>query len=440
MVGSKRPNIVIVGAGFGGLWAARALANSPTDVLLVDRNNYHTFMPLLYQVAAAELSPSQIINPVRSILRRQRNLRFSVAEVEAIKLEENTLRFKGGALAYDYLILAPGSTPYFFGTPGADEYAYTLRTLDDGVTLRNHVLSCFERAVDEPDQELRQRLLTFAIVGGGPTGVEFTGALYELIHGNLRKDFSGLDFRQVRVVLLEALDGLLPGMRKRLGRYALARLQTMGIEVKLNTPVGRVEKETVYLQNGEIIPTETVVWTAGHRGHPLAEASGLATDRRGQVAVEPTLQLPGHSNVYVVGDLAAFNMDGKPLPMVAPVAMQQGEAAAENILRQTRGEEPQPFRYRDSGMLAVIGRNAAVADFGRLSFTGFFAWLLWLVVHLIKLIGFRNRLQVLVNWAWSYFFFDKAARVIVPAEGVRRQREVKSEAQGNVGVRTSGGE
>jgi NADH dehydrogenase len=270
--------------------------------------------------------------------------------------------------------------------------------------------------------------------------VEFAGALYELIYGNLRKDFRRLDFRQVRIVVLEALDSLLPGMHKRLGRYAFDRLHKMGVEVRLKTPVSRIARDAVSLRGGDTIPTGTVVWTAGHRGHPLAAASGLPTNRRGQVAVESTLQLPGHPNVYVVGDLAALTVDGKPLPMVAPVAMQQGEAAAENILRQIRGQEPQPFGYRDNGMLAVIGRNAAVADFGRLSFTGFFAWLLWLVVHLVKLIGFRNRLQVLVNWAWSYFFFDKAAGAIVPAEAARRQREAEKEAQGSAGTKTRGRE
>lgn len=409
--------VVIIGAGFGGLWAARAFEGAPVSVLLLDRNNYHTFMPLLYQVAAAELSPSQIVNPVRTILRAQDNVRFAMADVESVDFEGRTIHCADRDIAYDYLILAAGSTPHFFGIPGAQEHAFTLRTLDDGVVLRNHILDCFEAASGEPDETERRRLLTFAIVGGGPTGVEFACALHELIHGPIKKDFAGLDFDELRVVLVEAVDRLLPSMPRRLGRYALERLRKMGVELRLETMVSRIDEESVSFKNGETLPTRTVVWTAGHRGHPLAEASGLTADRRGQVAVRPTLQLMDYPNVYAIGDMAALQVNGSPLPMVAPVAMQEGEAAARNILRQSERKEPEPFEYRDRGMLAVIGKNSAVADLRWISFTGFFAWALWLFVHIVRLIGFRNRLQVLVNWAWSYFFLDRAVRVIIPAEG-----------------------
>lgn len=429
MTNGKRPQVVIVGAGFGGLWAARELADAPVDVIIVDRNNYHTFLPLLYQVAAAELSPDQTANPVRSILRKLRNVRFTLANVLRVDLERRRLECTYCDIEYDYLILAAGSTPLYFGIPGADEFALPLRTMDHAVALRNHILSCFERASDEPDPERRRALLTFVIVGAGPTGVEFAGALQELINGPLQRDFPRLDVGEVKVIMLEALDRVLPTMPKRLGRYALGRLRKMGVDVRLQTAVSRITADTVYLKDGSTIPAQTVIWTAGHRGHPIGEASGLPTNRRGQVSVLPTLQVPDHPNVYVVGDMAALEQDGKPLPMVAPVAMQEGEAAACNIIRQIAGEEPQPFRYKDSGMLAVVGRNAAVADLGRVTFTGFPAWALWLGYHLYKLIGFRNRIFVLLSWAWDYLFFDRKVRLILPIEEAMVPRPVQPEPE-----------
>lgn len=411
----ERPRVVIVGAGFGGLWAARALPRSLVEVLLVDRNNYHTFFPLLYQVAAAELEPEDIAYPVRSILRKLASVEFTLADVKKVDLVAQVVDTDGPMIPYDFLILATGSTTHFFEVPGAAEYAFPLRTLEQGVALRNHILSCFERAVCEAEGERRQRLLTFAIVGGGPTGVEFAGALAELIYAPLAKDYPTLDFRKVRVVLLEALDSLIPTLPERLRAYALARLRKMGLEIRLQAKVSRITREAVHLKDGRVIPTETVVWTAGVRGDPLAQAWGLPTTRSGRVAVLPTLQLSGQPNVYVIGDLASLEESRRSLPMVAPVAIQQGVAAARNIARQIAGEAPLPFRYRDLGTMAVIGRNAAVAHlFGRWAFTGFPAWVIWLGMHLFHLIGFRNRLVVLTNWAWDYLFYERVVRLILP--------------------------
>jgi len=282
------------------------------------------------------------------------------------------------------------------------------------LALRNHILRCFEQAVHEPDAERRRRLLTLAIVGGGPTGVEFAGALAELLHGPFVKDYPTLDFQEVQVVLLEAMDSLLPDLPERLRAYALARLRQMEVEVRLQAMVSQVTPEAVHLSDGTTMPTETVVWTTGVRGDPQVQGWGLPTAHNGRVAVLPTLQVPGHPEVYVIGDLACVEEDGRPLPMMGPVAIQQGEAAARNIVRQMAGQTPLPFHYRDRGTMVTIGRNAAVAHpFGR-AFTGVSAWVLWLSFHLIKLIGFRNRLLVLINWAWDYFLFERTVRLILP--------------------------
>ncbi len=410
---SDGPRVVIIGAGFGGLWAARALAHRPFNVTLIDRNNYHTFLPLLYQVAAAELEPEQIVYPVRSILRPMPNVDFLMAEVSRIDFEERVVETNAGPVSYDYLIVAAGSTTNFFGVPGA-EHAYPLKTLDEAIRLRNHILCCFERAVSLPDPQQRRKMLSFAIVGGGPTGVEFAGALAELLRGPLRKDYSKLGLRDSKVILLEAAGGLLGGLPKRLAVYALERLRRMGVDVRLNAAVSRIENDAVHLKDGTVVPAETVVWTAGVRGERSAAGWGLPVDRSGRVRVEPTLQLSGRPEVYAVGDLARFEQDGRPLPMVAPVATQQATTAARNIRRQSSGQPLMPFRFRDPGMMATIGRNAAVAHFAGLAIIGFPAWLAWLGVHLVKLIGFRNRLMVLTNWAWDYFLYERAVRLILP--------------------------
>ncbi|MCS7221385.1 MAG: NAD(P)/FAD-dependent oxidoreductase [Anaerolineae bacterium] len=422
------PHVVIVGAGFGGLWAVRALARTSVEVTLVDRHNYHTFLPLLYQVAAAEIEPEAIAYPVRAILRRYGNVRFRMAEVHEVDRDARLVRTSQGNIPYDFLILALGSISHFFGIPGAAEYAFRLKTMDEAIVLRNHILGCFERASCEPDPARRRQLLTFVIVGGGPTGVEFAGALAELIGGSLHRDYPHLDFREVHIILLEAMEALLPNLPQRLQAYALARLRSMGVEVRLQAPVSRIEPHVVRIRDGTSLPTETVIWTAGVQGEPQAKAWGLPIARAGRIAVQPTLQVPGHPEIYVVGDLAYLEEDGIPLPMVAPVAVQQGQWAAQNILRQLRGEEPQPFRYRDRGTMVTIGRNAAVAHVSRRSFTGFSAWLLWLGVHLFNLIGFRNRLLVLMNWAWDYLFYERTIRLILPASLNPLQRRASSDA------------
>ena len=416
MTTHHQPRVAIVGAGFGGLWAARNLARYPVEVLLIDRHNYHCFLPLLYQVAAAELEPEEIAHPVRSIFWKLPNVQFVLADVKGVDLVRRVLETDGPAIPYDYLIFATGSTSNFFGVPGAVENAFPLKTLEQGVALRTRILCCFERAVLEPDPGRRRRLLTFVIVGGGPTGVEFSGALAELIRGPLVKDFSTLDFQEARVILLEAADGLLVGLPERLRAYAFARLGRMGVEVRLHTTVSQITREAVHLKDGTTIPAETVVWTAGVRGDPLAQAWGLPTARAGRVAVLPSLQLPGHPEVYVIGDLAHVEDGGNPLPMLAPVAIQQGVTAAQNIGRQIAGRGPVPFHYRDPGTMVVIGRNAGAVHLRGRAFTGFPAWVLWLGVHLVKLIGFRNRLLVLINWAWNYLFYEHAVRLILPSD------------------------
>lgn len=414
---AERPRVVVVGAGFGGLWAARALAAEPVDVLLLDKNNYHAFWPLLYQVAAAELEAEQIAYPVRRILRDKENVTFLMSEVYDLDLDERTIRTVDQNLGYDYLVLALGSSSTFFGIPGADTFTFPLKTMEEGIALRNHILRCFELALQEPDPERRRQLLTFVIVGGGPTGVEYAGALGELIYGPLARDYRGVNIGGVSIILVEMLDTLLAAMPEKLGRYALAHLLEKQVEVRLETAVAEVSDEAVRFEDGTVIPTETVIWTAGVRGEPLAERWGLPTTKGGRVEVTPALHLAQANDVYVVGDLAAVvGEDGESLPMLAPVAMQQGEHAAHNILRQIAGQPPLPFHYRDKGTMATIGRSAAVAHlFGR-AFTGFVAWVIWLGVHLFQLIGFRNRLIVLINWAWSYLFFERVVRLILPTK------------------------
>lgn len=409
-----RPRVIVVGAGFGGLWAVRTLAHSSADVLLIDKNNYHVFLPLLYQVAASELEPEEIAFPIRSILRRLPNVSFLMAGVTGIDLNEKSVRTTQGNLSYDYLILAVGTTTQFFRLPGAEENAFPLKTMAEGIALRNHILRCFERAAYERDTEAQNRALTFTIVGGGPTGVEFGGALTELIRGPVKRDYPGLNLDGVRVVLLEAADALLPGQPERLRTYTLSRLRKMGVDVRLSTTVGRVEKGAVHLAGGTIISTETVVWTAGVQGEPAVRDWGFPTAKTGQVAVLPTLQTPGFPETYVIGDLAYIVEGGKRLPLIAPVAIQQGEAAGRNVLRRIAGQDPLPFRYRDKGSMVTLGRNAAVANLGGMAFTGFPAWLIWLIIHIFNLIGFRNRLFVLINWAWDYFFYERTVRLIFP--------------------------
>ncbi len=419
---TEQTRVVIVGGGFAGLAAAKAFAGAPVEVLLLDRHNYHTFLPLLYQVAAAEVDPSQIGFPIRTVLRALDNVDFMMAEVERVDLAGDVVITQQGRIPYDYLILATGSEARFFNIPGAQTGTFTMKSMTDGIDLRNHMLTRFEEASRETDGARRQRLLTFVVIGGGPSGVEYAGALIELIDGPLAKDYANFCAEEARVVLVEAASSLLGAMPQKLGSYAAERLQKMGVEVLLETAVAEVTEEAVLLTNGETIATETAVWTAGVGGEGIAMRSGMATRANKTASVLPTLQAPHDLNVYIAGDLAAFEQEGTVLPMVAQVAMQQGEAAARNILRQIAGEALQPFSYRDKGSMAVIGRNAAVADISGKAFTGFSAWLIWLLVHIMQLVGYRNRLLVLVNWAWSYVTFERLVRLILPNQPLEEKQ------------------
>jgi len=416
MAGDGRPRVVIIGAGFGGLWAARALTKAPADILLVDRDNYHTFLPLLYQVSAAELEPEEIAYPIRAILRQLPNTRFVMGDVTDIELTERAVKVDGDSISYDYLVLAMGSTSNYFGVPGAAENSFSLKTLEEGTALRNHILCCFEQASFETDDKRRRRLLTFIIVGGGATGVEFAGALAELIDRPLVRDYPSLDFKEVQIILIEAADNLLTMLPQKLRSYAHERLAGMGVKIRLQTMVNQINADSVILKSGETIPTETVVWTAGVGGQPIVKSWGLPTARDGRVKVLPTLQVPDRPEVYVIGDLAYFEENGRPLPMVAPVAVQQGGLAAQNIVNQISGQPLREFRYHDRGTMVTIGRNAGVVRIGERVFTGLLAWMLWLGVHLLNLIGFRNRLLVMINWSQDYFLFERAVRFIFPSE------------------------
>jgi len=409
---SARPRVVIVGAGFAGLWATKALKRSPVDVLLIDRHNYHTFFPLLYQVAAAELDANDITYPIRTILRGQHNARFLLAEVSGLDRDRKMVETSEGPIAYDYLILGPGSTTGFFGVPGAEEHCHRLRTLHDALSLRNHVLSTIERAERLAGDE-RAAALTFVVVGAGPTGVEFCGALQELLRGPLRKDHPLLDLSAARIVLIEAGRRVLSVYPERLSDYALRRLGRMGIDVLLETAVAEVDDSGVLLGDGTRIDADTVLWTAGVAGPDSLDAWRLETGRGSRALVTPMLALEDDPAVFVTGDAAS---PGEAFaPMVAQNASQQGTLAARNIERSIAGEPLEPYTYRDLGNMAVIGRNAAVVHlFNRVAFTGFVAWVVWLTLHLVKLVGFRNRLAALVSWAGDYLFRDRVARLILP--------------------------
>src|SRR5213596_1400489 len=409
---SRRPTVVIVGAGFGGLRAARALRKAPVDVVLLDRHNYHLFQPLLYQVATAGLEPEQIAKPVRAILRRKPNFEFRMVEVTGVDFAARRVATDHGPVPYDFLILALGGETNYFGMESILRHGFGLKGVVDAVAIRNHVLRCFERAMLEPDAERRRALLTFVVVGGGPTGVEMAGALSELIRLVLVKDYPRLNIKDVRVLLLEATDKLLAAMPERLREAAGKTLWRKYVEVRFGASVADYDGERIRLKSGEVIPAQTVIWAAGVRASSLNGTLGVPMGRQGRIPVEPTLQVTGHPEVFIIGDAAYREENGEPLPMVAPVAIQMGQSVGRNIKRQLRGQPLEPFRYRDQGTLATIGRNAAVANVFGVQASGFIAWVMWLGIHIIQLIGFRNKLFVLINWAWDYFFYERAARLI----------------------------
>ena len=406
------PTVVVVGAGFGGLNAARALRRAPVQVVLVDRNNYHLFQPLLYQVATAGLEPEEIARPARAILRGQKNFDFRMADVTGVDFAARRVATSAGPIAYDFLVLAPGGETNFFGLDAMERHGLGLKDVPDALRIRNHVLTCFEQAMLEPDAERRRALLTFIVVGGGPTGVEMAGALSELIRLVLVKDYPRLNIKDVRILLLEATDKLLAALPPRLREAAGKTLWRKYVEVRFGATVADFDGQHLRLKSGEVIPAQTVIWAAGVRASPLNATLGLPAARQGRIPVEPTLQVAGHPEVFIIGDAAHREENGDPLPMVAPVAIQMGRCVARNIIRELRGQPLEPFRYRDQGTLATIGRNAAVANVYGMQASGFLAWVMWLGIHIIQLIGFRNKLFVLINWAWDYFFYERAARLI----------------------------
>ena len=411
-----RARVVVVGAGFGGVAAARALAEEQVDVVLVDRHNYHGFWPLLYQVATAALSPDDIAYSVRGIFWGQSNVDVRLATVTGVDLDRREVQLDhGGPLRYDYLVVATGSVSNDFGVPGVADHGFPLKTLSDALVLRNHLLELFESAHTDPTMA-DSGALTVVVAGGGPTGVEVSGALVELF-GVLGRDFKGLDVRRAQVVLVEMADHLLPGFAESSQSEALRTLRSRGIDVRLATAIAEAGATEVVLADGSAVPTRTLVWAAGVRANPLVEELGLAQAQAGRLVVDDDLSVPGRPEVFAIGDVAAAGAGAGsgPYPQLAPVAMQAGRHVATVIARREQGLPGRPFRYRDKGKMATIGRRAAVAELPLgIRFGGTPGWLAWLALHLVFLVGFRNRAAVLLSWAWNYVTWDRGHRVILP--------------------------
>ena len=409
----SKPKVVIVGAGFGGLSAAAGLAAAPVEVTLIDRCNHHLFQPLLYQVATAGLSPADIAWPVRSILRKQANVKVLLGEVSTVDRNEKLVHFNDDAIPYDYLVLATGARHSYFGNEHWAQYAHGLKRIEDATHIRRQVLLAFEYAEMESDPVKRMQLLSFVIVGAGPTGVELAGALIELSRKALAKDFRNIDPRQARIMLIEAGDRVLPGFPEPLSAFARKALQKLGVEVRLSDPVTLCDGDGVSL-GSERIAASTVLWAAGVAASPAGQWLGVECDQAGRIYVNPDLSIPGLSEVYAIGDTIVVNdKNGNPLPGVAPVAKQQGRHVAARIEAAVTGEDKgTPFRYRSMGNLATIGRKAAVIDFGFVQLKGWFAWWIWGVAHVYFLIGMRNRVLVAIQWLWSYFTFQSGGRLI----------------------------
>lgn len=432
---AERPHVVIVGAGFGGLEAAKTLRNAPVRVTLVDRNNYHKFQPLLYEVAMAGLEAEDIAHNVRSIFRGNDTVHFRLGTVVGVDPVEKRVQLQGrGSLSYDYLLLAAGAVSNDFGIPGVREHGYPLKNVPDALNLRNHVLRQFER-YDRQQAQGEDGMLTFVVVGGGPTGVEMAGALVELFY-TLDDDFSAFHSRrEARCVLLEMQDALLPPYQRSLQTYTRRVLEERGVEVRTSTAVDRVEADAVHLDDGSTIPSQTLIWAAGVKASPVADLLGVEQARDGRIVVNGDLSVPSHPEIYAVGDMAAIEGEEGYEPQLAQVALQSGRHAARQMRRRVDGEKTEAFEYQDYGQMATIGRNAAVAELaGGFTFKGMIAWIIWVVLHISKLVGFRNRVRAFVNWVYNYFTYSRSARLIldvvpisddIPMEVEEVDREVK---------------
>ena len=413
----QRPQVVIIGAGFGGLSAAKSLAKAPFDVVMIDRYNYHMFQPLLYQVATAALSPGDIAFPIRTVFRRAPNVRVVLATVSAIDAERNEVIAEANRIPFDYLIVATGARQAYFGHDDWAPHAHGLKTIGDAVYLRDRILLAFEKAETETDPDERRRLLNFVVVGGGATGVELTGAIAELAKRTLASDFRTINPGSARIVLVEAGPRLLRQFDESLSHSAQRALEKLGAEVRLGTAVTGCDEAGISM-GPERIETRTIMWSAGVEASPAGRWLGAETDRAGRVKVEPDLSLPGRPHIFVLGDTALVTgVGGQPLPGVAPVAKQQGAYVAQVIAARVAGRPVAPFHYRDYGMLATIGRSHALVQFGRVKLSGFPAWVLWCFAHIFFLIGFRNRLFVMLNWAWNFLASRRGARLIIAMGG-----------------------
>jgi NADH dehydrogenase len=410
---TPRPRVVIVGAGFAGLNAAKRISRWPVDVTILDRENYHLFQPLLYQVASASLSPGNIAQPVRHIVGQRPNVRVIRADVAALELDRSRVVLAaGGRVPYDYLVVASGVRHSYFGHPAWESFAPGLKSLDDALEIRRRILTAFEEAEWTADPAVRDALLTFVVVGGGPTGVELAGAIAEIARHTLAREYRSIDTRLARILLFEGGPRLLPTFAADLSRRAEQALRGLGVEIRTDALVKTATPDGVELEDGSLA-SRTILWAAGVEASPLGRTLGVEVDRVGRVPVQADLSVPGHPEVFVIGDLArAAGRDGQPLSGIAPVAIQQGRATADNIWRAITGEPTRPFRYRDRGAIATIGRAAAVAQIGPLHLSGSVAWIIWLGVHIAYLIGFRNRLAVLLEWSWSYLTWQRGARLI----------------------------
>jgi NADH:ubiquinone reductase (H+-translocating) len=408
---TSKPRVVIIGGGFGGLYAARILTGQPVEVILIDRTNHHLFQPLLYQVATAMLSPADIAQPIRAILKEAQNVRVVMGTAEVIDTGAKVVRTKSNEYPYDYLIVATGARHSYFGNDQWEAHAPGLKTLSDALELRRRILNAFEIAETTTDPEMQRAALTFVIIGAGPTGVEMAGSISELAKRTLERDFRTIQGKQARVVLLDAAPKVLPMFDDELATSAIRQLEQLGIEVRVATKVLGVTPEGVQLEN-ELIRARTVIWAAGNTASPLAKQLGCEVDRQGRAVVQKDLSVAGHPEVFVIGDVANFShQGGKPLPGIAPFAMQSGKVAARNVLALVAGQPTETFQYTDKGSMATIGRNKAVADLKVVKLSGFLAWLSWLFIHLLFIVELRNRIVIFFHWAWGYLTYTHGARL-----------------------------